>query len=153
MIDKRGKSASMMILGSAMLIFVHLVYSVPFITQWWVAVALMVILGIAFSLVPSALWPAVAKIFPVSQLGTAYALIFFIQNIGLWGVPNLIGTIQHEYCVVGTTAAGASIYDYTLPMLVFSGFAVLALIVSMMLKAADRKNGYHLEEPNIVKNQ
>ena len=81
----------------------------------------MVILGIAFSLVPSALWPAVAKIFPVHQLGTAYALIFFIQNIGLWGVPNLIGTIQEHYCVVGRTPQGASIYDYTLPMLVFCG--------------------------------
>ena len=150
-IDKRGKSASMMILGSAMLIFVHFAYAMPFVNQWWMAVVLMIILGVAFSLVPSALWPAVAKIFPVHQLGTAYALIFFIQNIGLWGVPNLIGTIQEKYCVVGVTDAGASIYDYTLPMLVFCGFAVLSSFVGFALKAADRKYGYRLEEPNIKK--
>ncbi len=151
LIDKRGKSASMMILGSAMLIFVHLMYAVPFINQWWVAIGLMIILGIAFSLVPSALWPAVAKIFPVYQLGTAYALIFFIQNIGLWGVPNLIGSILQHYCVVGSTASGANVYDYTLPMLVFCGFAVLSLAVSIMLKKADAKNGYGLQLPNIKK--
>lgn len=151
LIDRRGKSASIMLLGSAMLIFVHLMYALPFVDQWWVAVALMIILGIAFSLVPSALWPAVAKIFPVYQLGTAYALIFFIQNIGLWGVPNLIGTIQEHYCVVGSTASGANVYDYTLPMLVFSGFAVLSLAVSILLKKADRRYGYGLELPNIKK--
>lgn len=150
-IDRRGRSASMMILGSGMLIFVHFLYAMPFVDQWWVAVALMVILGIAFSLVPSALWPAVAKIFPVSQLGTAYALIFFIQNIGLWGVPNLIGTIQEHYCVIGRTPQGASIYDYTLPMLVFCGFAVLSVAVSILLKKADRRYGYGLELPNIKK--
>ena len=76
----------------------------------------MIILGIAFSLVPSAMWPSVAKIFPVKQLGTAYALIFFIQNIGLWGVPALIGYILEEYCIVGTTTENGvttNLYNYT----------------------------------------
>ena len=82
-----------MLLGSAMLICVHFIYAIPDINYWLVAIVLMIILGIAFSLVPSAMWPAVAKIFPVSQLGTAYALIFFIQNIGLWGIPTLIGWV------------------------------------------------------------
>ena len=80
-----------------MLIGVHFIYAIPAINYWLVAIGLMIILGIAFSLVPSAMWPAVAKIFPVSQLGTAYALIFFIQNIGLWGIPTLIGKVLDVY--------------------------------------------------------
>ena len=149
-IDKRGRSASIMALGAAMLIFVHAMYAVPFITAPAVAVALMIILGIAFSLVPSAMWPAVAKIFPQHQLGTAYALIFFIQNIGLLGVPNLIGWILDTFCITGTNGA-ANTYDYTLPELTFTIMAALSLIVAFLLKAADRKYGYHLEEPNIHK--
>ena len=136
--------------GAAMLIFVHAMYAVPFITAPAVAVALMIILGIAFSLVPSAMWPAVAKIFPQHQLGTAYALIFFIQNIGLLGVPNLIGWILDTFCITGTNGA-ANTYDYTLPELTFTIMAALSLIVAFLLKAADRKYGYHLEEPNIHK--
>lgn len=148
-IDKRGKAASIMLLGSAMLIGVHFIYALPFVDYWLVAIVLMIILGIAFSLVPSAMWPAVAKIFPVSQLGTAYALIFFIQNIGLWGIPTLIGKVLDEYCIVGQDASGANLYDYTLPMCIFTGIACLSLFVAFLLKRADRKYGYQLEEPNI----
>lgn len=151
MVDKRGKAASIMMLGAAMLIGVHCVYALPFITASWVAIVLMIVLGIAFSLVPSAMWPSVAKIFPVNQLGTAYALIFFIQNIGLWGIPTLIGAVLDGFCVVGTTDSGAKLYDYTLPMCIFTGIAILSLIVAFMLKAADRKYGYKLEEANIRK--
>ena len=128
MIDKRGKAASIMMLGAAMLIFVHCVYALPFIHTSWVAIGLMIVLGIAFSLVPSAMWPSVAKIFPVKQLGTAYALIFFIQNIGLWGIPALIGWVLEHYCIVGTTMVDGKMtnqYDYTLPMCIFSGIACL----------------------------
>ena len=109
----------------------------------------MIILGIAFSLVPSAMWPSVAKIFPAHQLGTAYALIFFIQNIGLWGVPTLIGFVLDNYCITGKTATGTNLYDYTLPMCIFTGFAVLSLLVAFALKIADKKFGYKLEESNI----
>ena len=150
LIDKRGKAASIMMLGSAMLIFVHLMYSLPFISYWFVAVSLMIILGVAFSLVPSAMWPSVAKIFPSHQLGTAYALIFLIQNIGLWGVPTLIGWVLDKYCVVGESN-GAKLYDYTLPMCIFTGIAVLSLFVAFMLKVANKKYNYHLEEANIKK--
>lgn len=143
MIDKMGRSASIMILGSAMLIAVHATYSIPTLHASWVAIGLMIVLGIAFSLVPSAMWPAVAKIFPTKQLGTAYALIFLIQNVGLWGVPTLIGFVLETYC---KTASG---YDYTLPMLIFTSIAVLALIVALLLKAVDKKYGYHLELPNV----
>ena len=149
MIDKRGKAASIMMFGAAMLIFVHFIYALPFITGSYVAIAMMIILGIAFSLVPSAMWPSVAKIFPAHQLGTAYALIFFIQNIGLWGVPTLIGFVLDNYCITGKTAAGTNLYDYTLPMCIFTGFAVLSLFVAFALKIADKKFGYKLEESNI----
>ena len=146
-IDKYGKSASIMMLGSAMLIGVHLVYALPFIHYWLVAILLMIVLGIAFSLVPSAMWPAVAKIFPVHQLGTAYALIFFIQNIGLFSVPVLIGSVLDNYCK--TEVDGVITYDYTLPMCIFTGIACLSLVVAFLLKRANRKYGYGLEEANI----
>lgn len=146
-IDKHGKSASIMMLGAAMLIGVHFVYALPFVQYWLVAIVLMIILGIAFSLVPSAMWPAVAKIFPVSQLGTAYALIFFIQNIGLWGIPTMIGAVLDAYCK--SEVNGAIVYDYTLPMCIFTGIACLSLLVALLLKRADKKYGYGLEKANL----
>lgn len=149
-IDKVGKAASIMVLGAAMLIVVHLVYSLPFITYWPVAIFLMLVLGVAFSLVPSAMWPSVAKIFPARQLGTAYALIFFIQNIGLWGIPTLIGNVLEKYCIVGTSDNG-NIYNYTLPMTIFTSIAVLSLVVALALKIVDKKRGYNLEVANIKK--
>ena len=150
-VDKRGKAASIMMFGAAMLIFVHFIYALPFVTSSFIAIAMMIILGIAFSLVPSAMWPSVAKIFPAHQLGTAYALIFFIQNIGLWGIPTLIGFVLDNYCITGKTESGTNIYDYTLPMTIFTGLAVLSLLVAFALKIADKKFGYKLEESNITK--
>ena len=147
-LDCKGKGASIMMLGAAMLIGVHCIYALPFITNYLVAIILMIILGIAFSLVPSAMWPSVTKIFPARQLGTAYALIFFIQNIGLWGVPNLIGWVLDNYCIVGNEN-NANLYDYTIPMFVFTGFATLSFIVAYLLKVADKKYGYGLEKPNM----
>ena len=154
MIDRRGKAASIMMLGSAMLIFVHFVYALPFISTSWIAIALMIVLGVAFSLVPSAMWPSVAKIFPVKQLGTAYALIFFIQNIGLWGIPALIGYVLEKYCITGTQIVNGletNTYNYTLPMYIFTSIAVLSLLVGFFLKVADRKYGYGLEKANLSK--
>lgn len=150
LVDKRGKAASIMMLGAAMLICVHFIYAIPSIDNWLIAIGLRIILGIAFSLVPSAMWPSVAKIFPVNQLGTAYALIFFIQNIGLWGIPTLIGWVLDTYCVVGTSG-NANEYDYTIPMCIFTGLATLSLFVAFLLKVVDKKKGYGLELPNIKK--
>ena len=98
------------------------------------------------------MWPSVAKIFPVKQLGTAYALIFFIQNIGLWGIPALIGNVLDHYCIIGTETSNGmetNLYDYTLPMCIFTGIAILSLIVGLFLKAADKEFGYGLEEANL----
>jgi MFS family permease len=139
-----------MIIGALLLILVHGVFSLP-INNWMVALVAILTLGIAFSLVPSAMWPSVPKIIPEKQLGTAYAMIFFIQNIGLGGVPALIGWILTKYCQRGTLESGSPAYDYTLPMLVFMLCGVLALLVSLALKIVDRKKGYGLELPNINK--
>ena len=99
--DRKGKGASIMILGAILLIFVHLIFTIPFLNQWIVAIILIMVLGIGFSLVPSAMWPSVPKIIPEKQLGTAYALVFWVQNWGLMGVPALIGWVLNKYCFIG----------------------------------------------------
>jgi len=150
--DRKGKGASIMILGSVLLIFVHVLFSIPFLKQTPVAILLIIILGIGFSLVPSAMWPSVPKIIPEKQLGSAYAMIFWVQNWGLMGVPALIGWVLNKYCITGThlvDGVEVSNYNYTLPMLIFAGFGVLALVFALLLKAEDKKKGYGLELPNI----
>lgn len=91
--DRKGKGATIMVIGSVMLIGIHGIFSIPFLSHWMVALILTVFLGIALSLVPSAMWPSVPKIIPEKQLGTAYALTFWIQNWGLMGVPLLMGYV------------------------------------------------------------
>lgn len=147
--DKKGKGATIMLIGAAMLIFIHLLFSLPILNIWWFAAVLMVLLGIAFSLVPSAMWPSVPKIIPENKLGTAYALIFWVQNWGLMGVPFLIGKVLDKYCKTGLRADGSMMYDYTIPMIIFTSFGVLAFIVALMLKREDKIKNYGLELPNI----
>lgn len=260
--DRKGKGASIMIIGAVLLIFVHLVFTIPFLNQWFVAILLILVLGIGFSLVPSAMWPSVPKIIPEKQLGTAYALVFWVQNWGLMGVPALIGWVLNKYCFIGyfavlgtgfitnqgdqisqvtvsdqkiysisevgtisrknydvkiskfiknpdatisavitsendtistdfitqkslkkairkneikvteysfaekgkiqnfVTSKGEKIskfnnvfsfYNYTLPMMIFTGLGIIALIFAFLLKAEDKKKGYGLEMPNIRK--
>ena len=260
--DRKGKGASIMIIGAVLLIFVHLVFTIPFLNQWIVAILLILVLGIGFSLVPSAMWPSVPKIIPEKQLGTAYSLVFWVQNWGLMGVPALIGWVLNKYCFIGyfavagtgfTTTQGDQIaqvavsdhktytisevgtisrknedvkvsqfikngngiisavittandtintefiskkslkkavrkseikitqysysdkgkienfmtntgekisrfnnvfsfYNYTLPMMIFTGFSLLALVFAFLLKAEDKKKGYGLQLPNIKK--
>ena len=154
--DKKGKGATIMIIGSILLILVHALFSVSGLNNWILAIVLIIVLGIGFSLVPSAMWPSVPKIVPEKRLGTAYALIFWVQNWGLMGVPLLIGWVLEKYCITGQTVRdGVTVntYDYTLPMVIFTVFGVLALIVSFLLKAEDKRKGYGLEKPNIVKEE
>jgi len=154
--DRKGKGASIMILGAVLLIFVHAMYSIPFLRFTPIAIVLIIILGIGFSLVPSAMWPSVPKIIPEKQLGTAYALIFWVQNIGLMGVPALIGWVLDKYCITGTHLIDGSpvpSYNYTLPMIIFTCFGVIALVFALLLKAEDKKKGYGLEMPNIKKQE
>jgi len=156
--DKKGKGATIMIIGALMLVGIHLLFSAPGIYNWIYAAYLTVLLGISFSLVPSAMWPSVTKIIPEKQLGTAYALIFWVQNIGLMLVPLLIGVVLDKYCIVETKMqmiegelTKTNLYDYTLPMRIFAGIAVLSVLVAFLLKREDAKKGYGLEKPNIVK--
>lgn len=147
--DRMGKGATLMIIGSLMLTLVHVLFALPIMNVWWFAIGIMVILGVAFSLVPSAMWPAVPKIIPMKQLGSAYAIIFYIQNIGLSMVPVLIGSVIQNYATI-ETAEGVT-YDYTIPMAIFAGFGVVAVCVALLLKRIDKTSGYGLEEPNIKK--
>jgi nitrate/nitrite transporter NarK len=151
--DKKGKGATIMIIGASLLIIVHALFSIRGLDSWIFAMVLVVFLGIAFSLVPSAMWPSVPKIIPEKRLGTAYSLIFWVQNWGLMGVPALIGWVLDKYCITGQTVRDGltvNTYDYTLPMLIFTSFGVLALLFAFLLKAEDKRKGYGLEMPNIV---
>lgn len=147
--DRMGKGATLMIIGSTMLTLVHVLFALPILNEWWFAIGVMILLGIAFSLVPSAMWPAVPKIIPLKQLGSAYAIIFYIQNIGLSMVPVLIGSVIQNYATI-ETAEGVS-YDYTIPMSIFALFGIVAICVAVILKRVDKSHGYGLEEPNIKK--
>jgi MFS family permease len=152
--DRKGKGATIMIIGAILLIFVHTMFSIPVFNKPWQAVMLIIILGIGFSLVPSAMWPSVPKIIPMKQLGTAYALIFWVQNWWLMGVPMLIGWVLDKYCITGTRMIdGISVptYNYQIPMMIFTSLGLLAIVFGFLLKAEDKKKGYGLEMPNIVK--
>lgn len=149
--DRKGHGADIMLLGAFMLVFIHLTFSIPFFNYWLIALILMILLGIAFSLVPSAMWPSVPKIIPENKLGTAYSLIFWIQNWGLMGVPLLIGKVLDKYCIIDTIN-GKPVYDYTIPMLIFTGFGILSIFLAFLLKREDKKKGFGLQLPNIQKN-
>ncbi|MDR1415818.1 MAG: MFS transporter [Prevotellaceae bacterium] len=146
--DKKGRGATIMIIGALMLVGIHALFAAPGVSSWIYAVGLMVALGVAFSLVPSAMWPSVPKIIPEKQLGTAYSLIFWVQNIGLMVVPYLIGVVLDRFCKTASDEGTIS-YDYTIPMLIFTAFAVLSLLVAVMLTREDKKSGYGLERPNV----
>lgn len=148
--DKKGHGADLMMLGAIILTIVHLLFAAPFIKQTWMAFVLIVLLGIGFALLPSAMWPSIAKIIPTKQLGTAMSLTFFIQNIGLWGVPLLIGNILDKYCITGQIADGELIrntYNYTLPMLIFALFGLISVLVSFGLKLLDKKKNFGIQNP------
>jgi MFS family permease len=152
--DKKGKGATIMIIGAVIIIMVHLLFSVALFNNYIFAIFLVILLGIGFSLVPSAMWPSVPKIIPERQLGTAYALIFWVQNWGLMLVPLLIGWVLDKFCITGTTVLDGKVvtsYNYTIPMLIFTSFGLLALVFAFLLKAEDKKKGYGLEMPNIKK--
>ncbi len=142
-LDHKGKGASMLMIGAVIMIVCHLSFAflLPVFPYKWFAVLLIVILGVSFSLVPAALWPSVPKIIDEKILGSAYCLIFWVQNIGLCLVPLLIGVVLN--------ATGG----YLVPMIIFSSFGVLAFIFSLLLKVEDRRKGFGLELPNISKEE
>lgn len=153
-IDYKGKGATMLIIGAVMMFVCHATFalfpfeSFAYSTSVAVAITSIVVLGISFSLVPAALWPALPKIIDEKVLGSAYSAIFFIQNIGLMSVPIIIGSIL-DATNVGVAADAPK--DYLIPMLIFSSFGVAAFFLGFVLKSVDKKKGYGLELPNKVK--
>lgn len=149
-LDRNGKGASMLILGAVLMIVCHLIFAfvVPTTQSVIITLAAIIVLGISFSLVPAALWPSVPKLIDGKLLGSAYALIFWIQNIGLYAFPMIIGSVL-KASNPGVTDPLK--YNYTVPMVVFASLGVAALFLGLYLKAIDRKGGYGLEEPNIKK--
>ncbi|MDR0657657.1 MAG: MFS transporter [Mediterranea sp.] len=149
-LDRKGKGATMLILGAILVFICHTVFALYPLQQgntgsMFIAYGAIILLGISFSLVPAALWPSVPKLVEERYLGSAYSVIFWIQNIGLWAFPIIIGKVL----AWANPDVGPGNYDYTFPMLVFAGLGILAFLLGLWLKAEDRKCGYGLEEPNI----
>ena len=152
-VDHKGKAATMLILGSLLLIACHLTFA--FVLPAFkgndvggvvVAYLTILVLGSSFSLVPASLWPSVPKLVDAKVIGSAYALIFWIQNIGLWLFPLLIGKVL-ENTNEGVT--DATQLDYTAPLVMLASLGVAALVLGLVLKVVDKKKGIGLEEPNI----
>ena len=164
-VDHKGKAASMLVIGSVLLILCHLTFA--FVLPAFkgnavggviIAYLTILVLGASFSLVPASLWPSVPKLVDAKIIGSAYALIFWIQNIGLWLFPLLIGKVldktnpqlvtQLQDGTITPEQAAIS-YNYTAPLVMLACLGVAALILGFVLKAIDRKKGYGLELPNI----
>jgi MFS family permease len=164
-IDKKGKAVSMLALGSLLLIICHLTFAfiLPKVDGYYtlgivVAFVTILVLGASFSLVPASLWPIVPKLIDSNVLGSAYALIFWVQNIGLFAVPLLIGRIlmasntaitEQVKSGILTPEQASVMYDYTNPLLMLAAFGVAALILGFVLKREDKVKAYGLELPNL----
>jgi MFS family permease len=140
LVDKKGRAATLMILGSLILISVHLTFAFTKTNPY----VLCALLGIAFSLVPAAMWPSVAKIVSENRLGTAYGMMFSLQNLGLFAIPILTGRILD---VTNMNNPAGSPLNYTYAMILFSGLGFVALFFAFMLKRDDKTSGYGLESP------
>lgn len=154
-VDTKGKAASMLMIGSILLMVCHLTFA--FILPQFadsniggviIAYVTILVLGASFSLVPASLWPSVPKLVDAKVIGSAYALIFWIQNIGLWLFPMLIGKVLDK-TNEGVTDPTQLNYTWTMVMLACLGAA--ALVLGVVLKRVDKKKGLGLELPNITK--
>jgi MFS family permease len=152
-VDHKGKAASMLVLGSLLLIACHLTFA--FVLPAFkgnavggvaIAYATILVLGASFSLVPASLWPSVPKLVDAKVIGSAYALIFWIQNIGLWLFPLLIGKVLDK---TNPGVTDPTQFDYTAPLVMLACLGVAALLLGLLLKVVDKRKGLGLEEPNI----
>lgn len=156
-LDHKGRGASMLIFGALLMIVCHLTFAfvLPAFPNKVLAYCAIVLLGVSFSLVPAALWPSVPKIMETRYLGSAYSLIFWIQNVGLCLFPLLIGSVLKATNpgVAEQLRAGVEgvAYDYTVPMLIFASCGVAAMLLGIYLKRLDARRHYGLELPNIRK--
>ena len=135
--DRYGKGVTLVITGALMLTAVHFGFSMPMHSAT-IAITLMVILSIGYSLAPAALWPCVPKIIPLKCLGTAYSMIFFIQNFGRAIIPMFVGR------------ANETDPTYTTSMLIFGFTALGAALTAIAMLYTDRKKSYGLQLPNIA---
>ncbi len=136
--DRFGRGVTLVITGALMLTAVHFGFSLPMHSRA-IAIVLMVVLSIGYSLAPAALWPCVPKIIPLKCLGTAYSMIFFIQNFGRAIIPMFVGR------------ANETDPSYTTSMLIFGFTALGAALTAIVMLYTDRKKGYGLQLPNIKK--
>ena len=128
----------MMIFGALILLVVHLLFALTSIQPY----VLMIMLGIAFSLVPAAMWPSMVKLVKEKQIGTAYGLMYSIQNLGLWGVPLIAGIILDR-----TNPGDPEVLNYTPTILMFAGLGLAGLLFAVMLKILDGRKNYGIDMP------
>ena len=143
--DRLGRGSLLMLIGCLIVTFCHVCLALPIMQHTWFASLMMLLYGVSFSLVPSAMWPSVPKIVPLKQLGTAYSIIYFVQNIGLMLVPMMVGN------VIGAHTDATGHVDFTLPMVVFAILGLGAVCIALVLMAVDKRKGYGLSEANIRK--
>ena len=141
--DRLGRGSLLMLIGCVMVTFCHICLALPILNNVWFASLMMVLYGVSFSLVPSAMWPSVPKIVPLKQLGTAYSMIYFVQNIGLMLTPIFVGN------VIGENTDSAGHVDFTMPMVIFALLGIAAVVIALLLMITDRRKGYGLSQPNI----
>ncbi len=138
LIDKYGRAASAMIFGSALLLIIHLSFA---FTMFQPHIP-MILLGISFSLIPAAMWPTMVQLVQEKQIGTAYGLMYSIQNLGLFGFPILSGLILDI-----SNPGNPDTLNYTPVIIMFATLGLLGFIFSLLLKFEDKKRGYGIDLP------
>jgi nitrate/nitrite transporter NarK len=138
LVDRKGRSASAMIIGAAILLIVHLIFALTPLKPH----IFMILLGVSFSLVPAAMWPSMVKLVKEKEIGTAYGLMYSVQNLGLWGVPILAGMVLDQ-----TNPGSPEVLNYTPTMLMFAGLSLLGLLFALVLKREDSKKHFGVELP------
>ena len=138
LVDRKGKSATAMIIGASTLLFVHLVFALTSVQPHF----FMILLGVAFSLVPAAMWPSMVKLVKEKQIGTAYGMMYSVQNLGLWGVPILAGIVLDK-----TNPGTPEVLNYTPTILMFAAISLVGLLFAIILKWEDKRGSYGIELP------
>ena len=138
LVDRKGRSATAMIVGASTLMLVHLVFALTSLQPHF----FLILLGIAFSLVPAAMWPSMVKLVKEKDIGTAYGIMYSVQNLGLWGVPILAGMILDK-----TNPGAPEVLNYTPTILLFAGLSLLGLIFAIILKWENSRGSYGIELP------
>ncbi len=138
LVDRKGRSATAMIIGASILLLVHLVFALTPLQPH----VFMIFLGIAFSLVPAAMWPSMVKLVRDKEIGTAYGIMYSVQNLGLWGVPILAGMVLDK-----ANPGAPEVLNYTPTILLFGGLSLLGLIFAILLKWDDGRRGFGIEKP------